>query len=98
MSRPNSSLRIIVENDLDCDSDGNRFTNRVKSDAIEVRKMPESISPVDLVVVDTNSYRIESDRDTRAAVVVFGNEKIGAKASRLFESLWTDSKVCHSTA
>lgn len=98
LSNANHKVRILMEDDASCLSEGHRLIEEFRQHpgSVEIKHIPLEISnklEVHFTVADGKSYRFEPDKEKWEASVAFGDEDGGGALERYFESVWEKSEA-----
>ena len=85
-------LRVILETDSETDREYHPlFRACAHFPNLEVRTAPEEVNKqygFHCVLVDDDSYRFESDKETPSAVAAFGDPDSAARLDKAFSMIW----------
>lgn len=95
LADPITKIRVIVENPDAIDKRDHPFVAAFDGrDDVEIRALEADVAkqtPYHYVVMDSDSYRFESDKTEPVAIAAFGDTKGGKNLQAVFDNLWNSS-------
>lgn len=85
----NNSVKIIVEGDID-DKNNNNFYKSFKDYIVDARVKFKELP--NLILVGSNSYRYEEDKNSHKALANFNDKSMGNFMQKVFDDLLIDIK------